>query len=212
MKKRYIANPVIARLPRYFRCVQELNEQGVARISSSALADLLGLTASQVRQDFGCFGEFGQKGYGYNVSTLLSELSEILGQKQDLTAVIVGCGNLGRALINNFEFSFCGIRLIGAFDADPNLIGETIHDLTVRDAADLQSYIAEQHPDIAVLTVPNELSQSIANQLTEYGIHGIWNFTKQEVSVDDPNVVVENVILLDSLMTLAYKLNEGRSE
>lgn len=211
MKKRYIANPVISRLPRYFRCVQELNEQGVARVSSSALAELLGLTASQVRQDFGCFGEFGQKGYGYNVSTLLAELSDILGQKQDLTAVIVGCGNLGRALINNFEFSFCGIRLIGAFDADPNLIGETIRDLTVRDAAQLQNYIAEQHPDIAVLTVPNELSQAIANELTEFGIHGIWNFTKQEVTVDNPNVVVENVILLDSLMTLAYKINEGRT-
>lgn len=210
MKKRYIANPVIARLPRYYRCVHTLNEQGVARISSSALAELLGLTASQVRQDFGCFGEFGQKGYGYNVPKLLEELSDILGLNENLTAVIIGCGNLGRALINNFEFDSCGIRLIGAFDADPALIGESIHSLTVQSADTLHSFVAEQHPDIAVLTVPSSISQEIADQLVADGIRGIWNFTKQEVTVSDPNVTVENVIFLDSLMTLSYRVNEGR--
>ncbi len=211
MKKAYIANPVIARLPRYFRFIQDLDANGVSRISSSAIAEQLGLTASQVRQDFGCFGEFGQKGYGYNVPKLIEELGEILGLNRELTAIIIGCGNLGRALINNFEFSFCGIRLIGAFDSDPELVGEQIHGLTVQDVSELDAFVAEQHPIIAVLTVPSDQSQAVANQLARDGIRGIWNFTKQEVTVDNPGVVIENVILLDSLMTLSYRINEGRS-
>lgn len=211
MKKSYISNPVIARLPRYYRCLQELDASGVSRISSSAIAERLGLTASQVRQDFGCFGEFGQKGYGYNVLKLIEELGEILGLRRELTAIIVGCGNLGRALINNFDFSFCGIRLIGAFDADPALVGEEMHGLTVRNVAELDAFLAEQHPVVAILTVPSDQSRTVANRLARDGIRGIWNFTKQEVSVDNPSVVVENVILLDSLMTLSYRINEGRS-
>ncbi len=212
MKKSYIAAPVISRLPRYYRCVQDLSAKGVGRISSSALAELLGLTASQVRQDFGCFGEFGQKGYGYNVKKLLDELREILGLNRELTAVILGCGNLGHALIKNFEFSYCGIQLIGAFDPDPRLIGETVNGLTIRDYRELRPFLAEQHPVIAVLAVPNDQSQAVAERLARDGIRGIWNFTKQEVHVSDPSVVVENVILLDSLMTLSYKINEGRTE
>ena len=211
MKKSYISNPVISRLPRYYRCIEQLCANGVGRISSSALSELLGLTASQVRQDFGCFGEFGQKGYGYNVPKLRDELREILGLSRELTAIILGCGNLGRALINNFDFPFCGIRLIGAFDPDPQLVGEVMNGLTVRDYGEVHAFMAAEHPVVAILTVPGSQSQIVSELLTHEGIRGIWNFTQQEVQVDDPHVVVENVILLDSLMTLSYKINEGLS-
>lgn len=210
MKKSYISNPVISRLPRYYRCVDQLCANGVSRISSSALSELLGLTASQVRQDFGCFGEFGQKGYGYNTLKLREELSDILGLNRGQTAIILGCGNLGRALINNFDFAFCGIRLIGAFDADPQLVGEVMNGLTVRDSSEVHDFMAQAHPAVAILTVPGSQSQSVSELLVREGIRGIWNFTHQEVAVDDPNVIVENVILLDSLMTLSYKINEGK--
>lgn len=211
MKKAYISNPVISRLPRYYRCVEQLCENGVGRISSSALAELLGLTASQVRQDFGCFGEFGQKGYGYNVPKLRDELREILGLRSGLTAIMLGCGNLGRALINNFDFSFCGIRLVAAFDPAPQLIGEVMNGLTVRDYSQVREFIAREHPSIAILAVPGDQSQAVSELLAREGIRGIWNFTHQEVALDDPNVIVENVILLDSLMTLSYKLSEGNT-
>lgn len=211
MKKAYISNPVISRLPRYYRCVDQLCTNGVTRISSSALSELLGLTASQVRQDFGCFGEFGQKGYGYNTTKLRDELRDILGLNRSQTAIILGCGNLGRALINNFDFSFCGLRLIGAFDPDPQLVGEVMNGLTVQDYSEVSSFMQREHPAIAILAVPGSQSQPVAELLTREGIRGIWNFTHQELEAGTPDVIVENVILLDSLMTLSYKINEGRN-
>jgi redox-sensing transcriptional repressor len=165
-----------------------------------------------VRQDFGCFGEFGQKGYGYNVEALLGELSDILGLNQGLTAIVVGCGNLGHALLNNFEFEFCGMHVAAAFDADPQLIGQTINGVTVRDVRELPNFMQEAQPALAVLTVPASQSAEVAKQLVEGGIRGIWNFTQQEVIVEEPNIVVENVMLTDNLMALSYRIHEGMQQ
>lgn len=209
MKKGYISNPVISRMPRYFRCVDELYHEKCVRVSSAALAEKLGLTASQVRQDFSCFGEFGQQGYGYNVETLREEIGNILGLPTQNSVIVVGCGNLGHAILNNFDFSVCGMSLIGAFDVSPDLIGQRIGSVTVRSFDDLEATINSAHPEIAVLCVPRNFAQSVADQLIALGIRGIWNFTNHELSVPD-KIKIENVVFQDSLLLLGYKINEGQ--
>ena len=124
MRERYISTSVIRRLPKYHRCLRDLERAGVDKVSSSVLAKTLGFTASQVRQDFSCFGGFGQQGYGYKVSSLLAEIAGIIGIDRVHTAAIIGVGNLGRALMHNFNFKNCGFELRAAFDASESVIGE----------------------------------------------------------------------------------------
>ena len=149
-----VSKAVIQRLPRYYRNICELKAEGAQRISSRALAERMGLTASQIRQDFNCFGGFGQQGYGYNIEKLQEELGAILGLRAGRTAILLGVGNLGRALLNNFNFSASGFELLCAFDASPELIGRSFGGYEVRDAKELERYIDELHPDVAVLTIP----------------------------------------------------------
>ncbi|WP_337613055.1 redox-sensing transcriptional repressor Rex [Agathobaculum sp.] len=197
-----VSKAVIQRLPRYYRNICELKAEGAQRISSRALAERMGLTASQIRQDFNCFGGFGQQGYGYNIEKLQEELGAILGLRAGRTAILLGVGNLGRALLNNFNFSASGFELLCAFDASPELIGRSFGGYEVRDAKELERYIDELHPDVAVLTIPRGNAPAIARSLVERGIRGLWNFTGEDLHLEGLGVPVENVHLSDSLMTL----------
>ena len=197
-----VSKAVIQRLPRYYRNICELKAEGAQRISSRALAERMGLTASQIRQDFNCFGGFGQQGYGYNIEKLQEELGAILGLRAGRTAILLGVGNLGRALLNNFNFSASGFELLCAFDASPELIGRSFGGYEVRDTKELERYIDELHPDVAVLTIPRGNAPAIARSLVERGIRGLWNFTGEDLHLEGLGVPVENVHLSDSLMTL----------
>ena len=208
MKKQNISSAVIRRLPRYYRHLSELSQAGVVRISSSALGKTMNLTASQIRQDLSCFGEFGQQGYGYNVESLRNEVAEILGMNQGHTAVILGVGNLGRAILQNFPFERCGFQLNAAFDVSPELIGRQISGVMIFPANELEDYLRQNPTNVGVLTVPRSIANGTAERLIRGGVKGIWNFTNSELRVNDPRVVVENVHFSDSLLTLNYLISE----
>lgn len=206
--KTEVSKAVIQRLPRYYRNISELKAEGVQRISSRALAERMGLTASQIRQDFNCFGGFGQQGYGYNVDKLMSELGAILGLHADRTAILVGAGNLGRALLNNFDFAASGFRLLCAFDANPDRVGQKFGGYEVRDSAGLFDYVSRRKPDVAVLTLPRGVAPDIARNLVDLGIRGLWNFTGEDLHLEGLGVPVENVHLSDSMMTLCHLVSQ----
>lgn len=205
MKYRISAN-VIRRLPRYLRRMTMLERQEVEKVSSTELGERMGLTASQIRQDFNCFGGFGQQGYGYNVKQLREDIGGILGLDRTLSAIVIGAGNLGRALIANFHFSSCGFCLEAAFDTDPALIGTTVNGTAILDGASLEAYLTENHVDVAVLTMPKAFAAEIARLLVRRGVRGIWNFTGTDIDADLGDTVVEDVHLSDSLLTLGYYL------
>lgn len=205
MKREKVSTAVIRRLPRYYRNLEELSLAGTVRISSKALSDAMGITASQIRQDLSCFGEFGLQGYGYNVESLRREIGGILGVNRDHRAIILGAGNLGRALMENFRFDRCGFTLDAAFDVDSTLVGKTLAGLQVLDVAELEGYLAEHRTNVAVLTVPGPVAQALTDRLVAAGVRGIWNFTNMELTVPDATVV-ENVHFADSLLTLSYMI------
>ena len=209
MKKQKVSTAVIRRLPRYFRHLSELKSAGVERISSNALGEAMGITASQIRQDLSCFGEFGQQGYGYNIEKLLAEVSDILGMNENHSAIILGAGNLGRALLQNFHFSQNGFTLLAAFDVSPSLVGSTIAGIPILHEDALEEYIATHEVEVAVLTVPGQMANAIATRLTQSNIRGIWNFTNVELAIGTANVVVEDVHFADSLLALSYMVTEG---
>ena len=201
-----ISPAVIKRLPRYFRYLRELIRGGVTRISSKELSERMGVTASQIRQDLNCFGGFGQQGYGYNVKNLYGKISAILGTDRGYTAIIVGIGNLGKALANNTLFERRGVAITGLFDVDPHVIGTQINGITVTDFEKIEEYMQKEQADIAVLTVPKNQAASVAERLAACGIRGFWNFSNMELSVSDYPVCIENIHLGDTLMTLCYDL------
>lgn len=211
-RSQYVSSAVIRRLPRYYRFLGELLEKGVSRISSKELADLMSLTASQIRQDLNCFGGFGQQGYGYNVALLHSEIRKILGLDQNLKAILVGVGNLGRAFATNIDFDSAGFHLCGLFDKDPELIasGRTIKGLTVRSVDALEAFCQQNTVDVAILCVPSEAAQSMADRLIACGITSFWNFTHYDIQVAHPEVIVENAHLVDGLMALCYMINDQK--
>jgi redox-sensing transcriptional repressor len=212
MKKDKISSAVIRRLPRYYRHLDDLYRGGTVRISSGALAKSMGLTASQIRQDLSCFGGFGQQGYGYNVERLRGEVAEILGMNRNHTVVILGAGNLGRALIENFPFRANGFRLVGAFDVDPVLVGTRLGGVPVYHGNMLESFLREHPVSVGVLTVPASEAVSSALRLASFGVEGIWNFTNVELPEGDmKGVKVENVHFADSLLTLSYMISEEPS-
>ena len=201
-----VSAAVIKRLPRYFRYLRMLLNENKLRISSNDLAELMGVTASQIRQDLNCFGGFGQQGYGYNVEYLYNEISEILGLNSHYKTILIGAGNMGQALIQNTTFEKRGFSLIGVFDNDPEKIGKTIKDLTVLDISTVKDFIDEHKPTMAIISTPRAVVNQIVNMLTEYGIHAFLNFSYAEISNRD-DVVVENIHLSDSLMRLCYKIS-----
>ena len=209
VKKGKVSSAVIRRLPRYYRTLEALHRDGAVRISSSALGKRMGITASQIRQDLSCFGEFGQQGYGYNVADLRREISEILGMDQDHSAVLIGAGNLGKALIRNFSFGKNGFALSAAFDADPAAIGREFNGVTVRSVDELDEYLRSHKVNVGVLTLPRSAAQDMAEHLIAGGVQGIWNFTNAELDVGDSGVFVENVHFSDSLLTLSYYISDA---
>lgn len=212
MKRAKVSNNVIRRLPRYLRKLDELTEKGVSRISSSELGQQLGLTASQIRQDFSCFGEFGQQGYGYNVTALRTQIATILGLDRGFSAVLVGVGNIGRALVDNFCFSSWGCHLCAAFDIDPRLIGTTMNGIPIYSMEQLETYLKENSVDVAVLTVPKEVAIKVTERLTSCGIEAIWNFTNVDLTGPESTTIVENVHFSDSLLSLSYYVSERMDE
>lgn len=209
MEKR-VSEAVIRRMPRYYRHLCELHDSGVTRISSGQLAQRLGLTASQVRQDFNCFGGFGQQGYGYHVAELRDSIAGILSLDCPRTAVLVGVGKIGRALMSNFRFDRVGIKLIGAFDSNPELSGTDVSGVPVMAVEQMESFLRENAPDIAILTLPQDYARAAARDLVRFGIKALWNFTNTDLQLpeDGPQIPVENVHFSDSLMVLAYRLKE----
>ncbi len=212
MKRAKVSNNVIRRLPRYLRKLDELTEKGVSRISSSELGQQLGLTASQIRQDFSCFGEFGQQGYGYNVTALRAQIATILGLDRGFSAVLIGVGNIGRALVDNFCFSSWGCHLCAAFDIDPRLIGTTMNGIPIYSMEQLETYLKENSVDVAVLTVPKEVAIKVTERLTSCGIEAIWNFTNVDLTGPESTTIVENVHFSDSLLSLSYYVSERMDE
>lgn len=205
MPDRGISQAVIGRLPRYFRYLGELKDEGVERISSQELSDLMGVTASQIRQDFNNFGGFGQQGYGYNVGYLYTEIGKILGLDKPHRLIIVGAGNLGLALANYMNFERRGFILAGLFDTNPALYRKLVRGIPVRPMEEMAEFVRSQNVDIAVLTVPKNQAVGVAGQLVGSGIRAIWNFAHVDLNVPD-DVVVENVHLSESLMRLSYRV------
>ncbi|MCI8759188.1 MAG: redox-sensing transcriptional repressor Rex [Oscillospiraceae bacterium] len=208
MKRQNVSDAVIRRLPRYYRYLDDLHIRGTVRISSSTLGEKMGITASQIRQDLSCFGEFGQQGYGYNVEELRSEIGHILGVDNQHSIIIVGVGNLGRALMQNFHFHDTGFLLEAAFDVSPALVGSRVAGTPILDMTELDQFVRAHRPDVAVLTVPQAAAQATANRLIDLGVRGFWNFTNVELSSDDPGVRFEDVHFADSLLTLSYRITE----
>lgn len=195
---------VIKRLPRYYRFVGMLRDKGVTRISSRELSDLMGLTASQIRQDFNCFGGFGQQGYGYNIEQLYAEISRILGLDKGHKMILIGVGNLGRAIATHMSFERRGFRLLAIFDRNEALSGHMIRGLPIRHTNGLDDFCREQKPTVAALCIPSGESMDVAEQLVQLGIKGFWNFSHADIARKYPELAVENVHLSDSLMTLSY--------
>lgn len=204
-ENKYVPDVVIRRLPRYYRYLGELLKSNIKRISSGALSKKMNVTASQIRQDFNYFGGFGQQGYGYNVEYLYKEIGDILGLYDGDTTIIIGAGNLGKALANHNTFEKRGFKLVGIFDNNPEKIGNVINNIVVSDISDIKEFIANNRVDIAILTVPKAQVQDIADILSDCGINGILNFSYTDLKTSN-NAIIENVHLSDHLMMLSYKL------
>ena len=204
MGKQAISTPVIRRLPRYYRFLGDLEQEKVERISSRELAQRMGLSASQIRQDFNCFGGFGQQGYGYHVKALREIIGSILGVHEQTGVILIGAGNLGKAIAAHVDFEKRGCRLIGIFDSNPLLAGTSTAGIPIMPMETLDTFCRQHHPQVAVLCIPKDAAQSLADQLISLGIGGFWNFSHFDLRINNPNIIVENVHLGDSLMTLAY--------
>ena len=207
MSSNIISDSVIKRLPRYYRFLGELKAAGMTRISSRELSERMGFTASQIRQDLNCFGGFGQQGYGYNIELLQSEIGRILGLDNPKTAILIGIGNLGRAVTMHINFESKGFRLIGLFDSKESLVGQVIKHLPIRSTDTIDEFCKENLPDVAILCIPKNAAMVMADQLVGLGIKGFWNFRHYDLALKYPGVKVENVHFGDSLMTLSYRLH-----
>ena len=208
MAEKNISMAVIRRLPKYHRYLGDLLDKDVQRISSKELSEIIGFTASQIRQDLNNFGGFGQQGYGYNVEALHNEIGNILGLNKVYNAVLIGAGNLGQAIANYAGFRKAGFKIKALFDANPRMIGLKIRDFEVLDSDSLEAFVEENNIDIAILCIPKNGAQDTVDRLVKSGIKGIWNFAPIDLEV--PNgVIVENVNLTESLFTLSYLMKEN---
>lgn len=206
LKKENVSDAVIRRLPRYYRQLTELCARGVVRISSHSLGQEMNITASQIRQDLSCFGEFGQQGYGYNVEELHTEIGHILGVDNDHHLVVIGVGNLGHALLQNFPFAKTGFTVDAAFDILPTIIGTHVNGVPIYSMDELDGYIRSRSVDVVVLTIPQSIAQETADRLINLGVRGFWNFTNVELTCARPDVKIENIHFADSLLTLSYRI------
>lgn len=209
MEKGVVSASVVKRLPRYYRFLDELDKLGIDKISSRELSERMRVTASQIRQDLNCFGDFGQQGYGYNIPILLREIGEILGVDKAFKTIIIGAGNLGKAIATHMDFEAKGCKLIGIFDINENIIGTKIGDFEVQSDDSLETFCKESEPKIAVLCIPKEVAKSVAETLINYGITSFWNYSHYDLEMDFDKIIVENVHLGDSLLTLSYRVNNN---
>ena len=210
--KTVVSTAVIKRLPRYHRYLGDLIADGRLRISSAELSKIMNVTASQIRQDLNCFGGFGQQGYGYNIKYLYGKISELLGVTQGFKAVIVGAGNLGRALAATRMFERRGVHRLALFDVNDEIVGTDIYGIKVYHIDELYEFCQKNKVDIGVLTVPKDAAYHVAKTLASAGVRGIWNFANMELSLEDKSVVVENIHLGDSLMTLCYEIKDMKEK
>lgn len=206
-----ISQAVIRRMPRYYRYLGELLDEGVERISSNELSSRMNVTASQIRQDLNNFGGFGQQGYGYNVKFLHDEIGKILGLNQRHNIIVVGAGNLGQALANYVKFEKLGFVIIALFDVNPALKGKTVRGIEIHMIDEMEDFLKTHDVDIAALTMPKQKEDAVAKKLVDSGVHAIWNFAHVDLELTDKDVVVENVHLSDSLMQLSYNIVKNQS-
>lgn len=206
--KSSVSMSVIRRLPRYYRFLGELMKSGCSRISSRELSEKMGLTASQIRQDLNCFGGFGQQGYGYNVVSLREEIANILGLNNVLDAILIGVGNLGKAVSSHMDFKQRGFHLIGLFDNNAKLVGTQLNGLTIQNTSEMVDFCQQHKPSVAILCIPKVSAELLSQQLIDSGIRCFWNFSHFDFNLEYEDVIVENVHLSDSLMTLCYRSNE----
>ncbi len=202
-----ISDSVIKRMPRYYRFLNELKKQGVTRISSRELSEIMGLNASQIRQDLNCFGGFGQQGYGYNIDVLRVEIAKILGIDRLKNTILIGMGNLGKAITLHINFESKGFKLIGLFDSKESLVGQVVKNLPIRSTSTIDEFCRENLPEAAILCIPKAASEDICEQLVKLGVKGFWNFSHYDIALKYPDVKVENMHFGDSLMTLSYRLD-----
>jgi redox-sensing transcriptional repressor len=211
VEEHVISRAVIKRLPRYYRYLGELLDNGVERISSNDLSDRMQVTASQIRQDLNNFGGFGQQGYGYNVKYLYQEIGKILGLDKTYNVIVVGGGNLGQALANYVRFEKRGFRVIGIFDVNPQLAGKKVRGIDIRMMDELEEFLKENEIHIATLTLPKAAAEEVAVKLVEGGVKAIWNFAHTDLNLPK-DVVVENVHLSESLMQLSYNITRRQQK
>lgn len=207
-----ISMSVIRRLPRYYRFLKELNQSGITRTSSKELSNRMGFTASQIRQDFNCFGGFGQQGYGYNVPQLCIEIEKILGLGNHHQCILLGAGNLGRTIAAHVPFQNLGFELAAIFDRNPQLWNSYIGGLKIRDSHTLPDFVKSEKPIMAVLCLPRNSVEEEVAALYDLGIKSYWNFSHYDIAMAYPDAIVENVHLNDSLMTLCYSLSSKTKE
>ena len=205
-----ISMSVIRRLPRYYRFLSELNDQKVDRISSTKLAQIMNVTASQVRQDLNCFGGFGQKGYGYSVSQLKEEIQNILGLNNDYKAILIGAGNLGKAVAMHMNFEKLGFELIACFDNNEKKVGQQLNNIFVKSETELDEFCKQNHVDSAFLCIPRVCVENVLDKLYALGIKNYWNFSHYDISAKYSDTLVESVHLSDNLMTLCYRMNNNK--
>ena len=208
-KSRNVSTSVIKRLPRYHRFLVDLLNKGMTRISSKELSIRMGLTASQIRQDLNCFGEFGQQGYGYNIDILQEEIAYILGLDKPKSIILIGVGNLGRAVTMHMNFESKGFHLTGLFDSKESIVGQIVKNQPVRSIDTLDEFCRENLPKAAILCIPKEAAEKIVNQLMKLGVKNFWNFSHYDIAVNNPEAKVENVHMGDSLTRLSYKKTKG---
>ena len=204
-----ISMSVIRRLPRYYRFLSELNDQNIDKISSTKLAQIMNVTASQVRQDLNCFGGFGQQGYGYSVSQLKEEIKNILGLNNDYKAILIGAGNLGKAVAMHMNFEKLGFELIACFDNNEQKVGTKINGITVKNETELDDFCNKNHIYTAFLCIPRVCVENVLDKLYSHGIKNYWNFSHYDINARYNDTLVENVHLSDSLMTLCYRMNNN---
>lgn len=207
-----ISSAVIRRLPRYKRYLSDLQNKNIDRISSNELSNLIGYTASQIRQDFNNFGGFGQQGYGYNIESLHSEITAILGLDQEYSMIIVGAGNLGQAIANYTHYYKSGFKVTAMFDVNPKLIGLRINDIEVLDYEQMDRFLRGASIDIGIVCTNRDSAQEVVDKLCDGGVKGIWNFAPMDLQLKKAGIVLENVHLSDSLHSLAYYINRNRQQ